>query len=153
MHASYCTYIQTTLRHGGAGWRREGTQKRGFIRGGERREEVREGDPGVNRETYPELPEPPVLTKGRHHHQSLSLDLLLLQDKLHTRQVTKRTRGEGQINPPPPQKRIIAKSSRPRAGSEIPVMTICILYTPREPYYCPVRPTAWTWNKGRGRAL
>lgn len=33
----------------------EGTQKRG-LRGGERREEVREGEPGVNRETYPELP-------------------------------------------------------------------------------------------------
>lgn len=96
----------------------EGTQKRG-LRGGERREEVREGDPGVNRETYPELPEPPVLTKGRHHHQSLSLDLLLLQDKLHTRQVTT-NRQEGKVKKKPPQKRIIAKSSRPRAGSENP---------------------------------
>lgn len=77
MHASYCTYIQTTLRHGGAGWRRRDSEE-GIHQGrGERRR-----DPGVNRETYPELPEPPVLTKGRHHHQSLSLDLLLLQDKL-----------------------------------------------------------------------
>lgn len=97
MHASYCTYIQTTLRHGGAGWRRRGLRRGDSGEGGERE---RRRDPGVNRETYPELPEPPVLTKGRHHHQSLSLDLLLLQDKLHTRQVTKRTRGEGQKNPP-----------------------------------------------------
>lgn len=95
----------------------------------------------MNRETYPELPEPPVLTKGRHHHQSLSLDLLLLQDKLHTRQVTKRTRGEGQKKPPP-QKRIIAKSSRPRAGSEIPEDDYMhTVYTPgalllSRPSYC-----------------
>lgn len=68
MHASYCTHIHTdhtSARRGRV--EEEGTQKRG-LRGGERREEVREGDPGVNRETYPELPQPPVLTKGRHHH-------------------------------------------------------------------------------------
>lgn len=66
MHLILYIHTDHTSARRGRVEEEEGTQKRG-LRGG-RGERERRRDPGVNRETYPELPQPPVLTKGRHHH-------------------------------------------------------------------------------------